>query len=63
MCESRVVLLKGSEKEVIMEDVIRIDVERDNLKLYGLLGEYKEVRGRIKQMNMKDHEIVVEEEI
>ena len=61
MCESKIVLIRGNEREVVMEDVIRIDVENDRLKLFGLLGEYKELKGKIRQMNLKDHEIIVEE--
>ena len=61
MCESKVVFMKGNERVVVMEDVMRINVEGDHLKLFGLLGEYKELKGKIKQINLKDHEIIVEE--
>ncbi len=59
MCESKVVLSKKDGEEVLMEDVIRIEVEGEILKLYGILGEYKEVKGKIALMDMKDHKIVV----
>ena len=59
MCESKVVFKRGDSEEVLMEDVIRIEVENGKLKLYGLLGEYKEVDGKISLMDMKDHKIVV----
>ncbi len=59
MCESKVVFKRGDSEEVLMEDVIRIEVENGKLKLYGLLGEYREVDGKISLMDMKDHKIVV----
>ncbi len=63
MCESKVVILKGGKKETIMEDVIRIDVEKDYLRIYGLLGEYKELKGRVRKMDLRNHEIVVEGDV
>jgi len=63
MCESKVVVLKGGKKETIMEDVIRIDVEEDYLRIYGLLGEYKEFKGRVRKMDLRNHEIVVEGDV
>ena len=59
MCESRVVLKREDSEEVLMEDVVRIEVENGKLKLYGLLGEYKEVDGKISLMDMRSHKIVV----
>ncbi len=59
MCESKVVMRKGDSEEILMEDVVRIEVENGKLKLYGLLGEYKEVEGTISLMDMRSHKIVV----
>ena len=61
MCESKVVRVKGDEEEVVMEDVVRVEVDGNVIKLYGLLGEYKEVKGKIVLMDMRSHRIVVEE--
>jgi predicted RNA-binding protein len=44
-----------------MEDVVRIEVVGDKLKLYGLLGETAEIKGRITLMDLKGHKILVEE--
>ncbi len=62
MCESKVVLVKGNEKTIIMEDVTKIEVIDEYLRLFGLLGEYKEIKGRVIGMNLVDHEILVEGE-
>ena len=55
------VKVSDGEETVLMEDVIRIEVEGDKLKLYGLLGETAEIKGRITLMDMKKHKILVEE--
>ena len=61
MCESKVVRVKGDGEEIVMEDVVRVEVDGNVIKLYGLLGEYKEVKGKIVLMDMRSHRIVVEE--
>ncbi len=60
MCESKVFLRKGDREELIMEDVIRIEVENGKIKLYGIFGDFKEVEGRIVLMDMSSHKVVVE---
>ncbi len=60
MCESKVVLREDGEEKVIMEDVIRIEVEGEKLKMFGLLGEYMEFKGRVVLMDFKNHIIFVE---
>ncbi len=61
MCESKVVAVRDGNEKIIMEDVVRVEVENDRLKLYGLLGEVKEIRGRIVLMDLVGHKIFVEE--
>ncbi len=61
MCESKVIVIKNGKEKILMEDVVRIEVENDKLKLYGLLGEMEEVKGRIVLMDLVGHKIFVEE--
>ncbi len=61
MCESKVIAIKNGKEKILMEDVVRIEVENDKLKLYGLLGEMKEIKGRIVLMDLVGHKIFVEE--
>ncbi len=61
MCESKVVAVRDGKEKTIMEDVVRVEVENDKLKLYGLLGEVKEIKGRIVLMDLVGHKIFVEE--
>ena len=60
MCESKVVLAKNGREEVVMEDVIRVEVNGEKLKLYDILGEQAEVEGKIVLIDMSSHKIVVE---
>jgi predicted RNA-binding protein len=60
MCESKVVFVKNGHEEVVMEDVVRIEVNGEKLKLYGILGEQSEVEGKIVLIDMRSHKVVVE---
>ena len=56
MCELRIIF-KGS---IVMNDVVRIKSEGDSVMLYGMLGEEKTVRGRIKEVNITKQEAIIE---
>lgn len=62
MCESSVVLDVKGKKETLMEDVTRISVKGDIIELIGLFGERKSIRGRISDIDMNKHEIVIKGE-
>ncbi len=57
MCELRIIL-KGS---AVMEDVVRIKVEGDSIKLFGMLGESKTIKARIKEINLTKQEAIIED--
>ena len=52
-------LLSGSD-ETLMEDVVRIVVEGEKIKMWDILGGYREVKGRVVEMDLVGHKIVVE---
>jgi predicted RNA-binding protein len=56
MCELRIIF-KGS---AVMEDVVRIKVEGDSIKLFGMLGETKTVSGRVKEINLTKQEAIID---
>ncbi len=56
MCELRIIF-KGS---AVMEDVVRIKVEGDSIKLFGMLGETKTISGRIKEINITKQEAIID---
>lgn len=62
MCESSVVLDTNGKMETLMEDVIRISIKGDTIELIGLFGERESIRGRISDIDMNKHEIVIKGE-
>ncbi|MDI6859816.1 MAG: CooT family nickel-binding protein [Methanocellales archaeon] len=62
MCESTVVFDANGKRETVMEDVIRILIEDDDIELIGVLGERKSLRGRISDIDMSKHEIMIKGE-
>ncbi len=59
MCESSVVLEVNGKMETLMEDVIRILIKGDDIELIGIFGERKNIRGRIVDIDVNKHEIVI----
>lgn len=60
MCESKVFL--AGQEEPLMEDVVRIVVEGEKVKMWDILGEYREIKGRVVEMDLVGHKIVLEGE-
>ncbi|AIG98734.1 MULTISPECIES: CooT family nickel-binding protein [Archaeoglobus] len=60
MCESKVFL--AGREEPLMEDVVRIVVEGEKVKMWDILGDYREVRGRVVEMDLVGHKIILEGE-
>jgi len=58
MCESKV-FLKDRE-DVLMEDVVKIVVDGDKVKMWDILGNYKEVEGKVVEMDLIGHKILLE---
>lgn len=62
MCQSRVVAWREGHEHVLMEDVVTVRPEDEHLYLEDLYGQQKRIRARIKELQLMDHRIVVEEE-
>lgn len=61
MCEANVYLVKQGKEELVLEDISILRSERDELYLQNLFGEQKRMKARIKEMNLIDHKILLEE--
>ena len=62
MCESTVLILrKDGKQEMLMEDVVFVSIEGSRIRMVGILGDVKEVNGRIKEVNLTKHTILMEE--
>ena len=61
MCELKVFLWKGEEKEKVMDGVVRITVQDGGVLLEGIFGESKKVEGRLVRVDImaQTAEIVV----
>ncbi len=63
MCESSVYLKKNGNETLIMENVAVVTPLDDHtFLLKGLLGERMEVKGRIKDINLMGHKILLVDE-
>ncbi|MFO7748643.1 MAG: CooT family nickel-binding protein [Desulfobacteraceae bacterium] len=61
MCESNVYIKNEDSEELVMENVAAIiPVEATRFLLKGLLGENKEITGKIADINLMSHKIVFE---
>jgi len=61
MCEANVYLMKEGKEELILEDISILRPEKDELYLQNIFGEQKRIKARIKEMNLIDHRILLEE--
>ncbi len=61
MCQSHAYLIKNGKEELVMEDVSLIKPQGDELLLVGMLGETMQVKARIKELQLMDHRILLEE--
>ncbi|NLH21881.1 MAG: CooT family nickel-binding protein [Methanothrix sp.] len=52
MCELNVFLLKGEEREKVMEGVVRITVQEGGVLLEGIFGETMMVEGRLVRVDI-----------
>ena len=60
MCESKVFLATAEGEELVMEDATSITPEGDGFRLVNLFGEQAHVRGRIKDIDLLKHRVVLE---
>jgi len=56
MCELKVIF-RG---KTIMEDVIRITVDKDSIRLQGMLGESQTIHGKIVDINLTKQEAIID---
>ncbi len=57
MCELKVIQ-KGN---IVMEYVVRITANKDSIRLQGIMGETKTIKGRIVDINLTKQEAVIGE--
>lgn len=59
MCELSVYVVSGDTREKVMESVVRLTTRNGKVLLDGILGESKEVEGRLDSVNIIAQEAVI----
>ena len=61
MCESKVFLMTGDEKEHVMSEVVRMEVVDGGVRLFDIIGNETFVEGAmVRYADLMTHEIVLE---
>jgi predicted RNA-binding protein len=61
MCEANAYLYKDGKEELYLESVDVLQPEGEQIYLKNLFGEQKTFRGRVREMSLLKHRIVLEE--
>ena len=61
MCEANAYLLKEGKEELLLEDLMILRPEGAEIYLQNIFGEQKRIRAHIKELNLIDHRVVLEE--
>jgi predicted RNA-binding protein len=62
MCEANAYLLRDGEEELIMKSVDILRPETNGIYLQDIFGGQRTIKARIREMNLVDHRILLEEE-
>lgn len=62
MCEANAYLVKDGEEKIIMQNVDILRPEKDGIYLQDIFGGQRTIKARIKEMNLVEHKILLEEE-
>ncbi len=60
MCEANAYIIKEDKEELLMERVDRVVPQNGEIYLESIWGQRKTIAGRIKELNLVDHRIVLE---
>lgn len=62
MCEANAYILKDGKEEIYLEAVDILKPEGDSIYLRSIFGEQKIFKGKIREMSLLNHKIILEEE-
>lgn len=63
MCEANLYILnKDGEEELLLEAVDKLIPREDGILLENIFSQRKIVKGKIKEMKLVDHKIIIEKE-
>jgi predicted RNA-binding protein len=61
MCLSKAYLLRDGQRQLLLEEVASLDADGDRLHLKTLFGEQRELRARVREIDLLSHSILLEE--
>jgi predicted RNA-binding protein len=59
MCESSVFIEKGDTEELILKDAIFIRPDDGSVYIEDILGDSKDVKGKIKFVDLANHKVIL----
>lgn len=59
LCESNVFIRNDEGDRLVMEDAVLVKAEGDHVKLTDILGDERDVEGRIEEITFLDHKIII----
>ena len=62
MCELTATLVDGNKREILMEDVIRLDVKGNEITITGIFGDTMTVHGIIMSVDITKQEVLIKEQ-
>jgi predicted RNA-binding protein len=62
MCEANAYLIRGDEEEIFMESIDILRPEGEKVYIRDIFGEQRWVKAHIKEMNLVQHRIVLQED-
>ncbi|WP_366922609.1 CooT family nickel-binding protein [Metallumcola ferriviriculae] len=61
MCEANAYLLKNGKEELLMEKIDKLVPHEGGFMLENIFGQRKFIKAKIKEMELVDHKIILEE--
>jgi len=61
MCEANAYIRKADKEELLMEKVDKVLPQEDGLLLENIFGQRKFVKAKIREMELVEHRIILEE--
>ena len=62
MCEANAYLVRGDKEDLLMENIDILRPEGESIYIRDIFGEQRWVKARIKEMNLVQHRIVLQED-
>jgi len=60
MCQTAAYLVRDGEEVLVLQDVVSVTPERGSIRMVNLFGEEKVVEGRIRQIDLLTHRIIIQ---